>query len=75
MSELTYIKGKDACLEASITNMQTILQAAGFDIVEASWLNPVANVYSLHIHDARCPGLFTNGNGTSRKATLSSSLG
>ncbi|WP_019556211.1 30S ribosomal protein S12 methylthiotransferase accessory factor YcaO [Thiomicrorhabdus arctica] len=75
MSELTYIKGKDACLEASITNMQTILQAAGFDIVEASWLNPVANVYSLHIHDARCPGLFTNGKGTSRKATLASALG
>ncbi len=75
MSELTYIKGKDACLEASITNMQSILQAAGFDIVEASWLNPVANVYSLHIHDARCPGLFTNGKGTSRKATLASALG
>ncbi len=75
MSELTYIKGKDACLEASITNMQSILQAAGFDIVEASWLNPVTNVYSLHIYDARCPGLFTNGKGTSRKSTLASALG
>lgn len=75
MSELTYIKGKDACLEASITNMQSILQAAGFDIVEASWLNPVPNVYSLHILDARCPGLFTNGKGTSRKSTLASALG
>ncbi len=75
MSELTYIKGKDACLEASITNMQSILKAAGFDIVEASWLNPVSSVYSLHILDARCPGLFTNGKGTSRKATLASALG
>lgn len=75
MSELTYIKGKDDCLESSIANMQSILKDAGFDIVEASWLNPVTNVYSLHIYDARCPGLFTNGKGTSRKATLASALG
>ncbi|MDG6777997.1 30S ribosomal protein S12 methylthiotransferase accessory factor YcaO [Thiomicrorhabdus sp. zzn3] len=75
MSELTFIKGKDACLETSIENMQTILKKAGFDIVEASWLNPVPNVYSLHIYDQNCPGLFTNGKGTSRKATLASALG
>ena len=75
MSELTYIKGKDVCLETSITSMQSILKEAGFDIVEASWLNPVTNVFSLHIYDARCPGLFTNGKGTSRKSTLASALG
>jgi len=75
MSELTYIKGKDECLESSIANMQRILREAGFDIVEASWLNPVTNVFSLHIYDARCPGLFTNGKGTSRKSTLASALG
>ncbi|GKT12345.1 MAG: ribosomal protein S12 methylthiotransferase accessory factor [Thiomicrorhabdus sp.] len=75
MSELTYIKGKDVCLETSITNMQSILKEAGFEIVEASWLNPVTNVFSLHIYDARCPGLFTNGKGTSRKSTLASALG
>jgi len=75
MSELTYIKGKDACLETSIERMQSILKDAGFDIVEASWLNPVPNVYSVHIYDRNCPGLFTNGKGTSRKATLASALG
>jgi len=75
VSELTYIKGKDDCLEASIANMQRILKKAGFEIVEASWLNPVTNVFSLHIYDARCPGLFTNGKGTSRKSTLASALG
>ncbi len=75
MSELTYIKGKDECLESSIANMQRILKDVGFDIVEASWLNPVTNVFSLHIYDARCPGLFTNGKGTSRKSTLASALG
>jgi len=75
MSELTYIKGKDACLENSITNMQSTLSSMGFKIKEASWLNPVNNVFSLHIHDERCLGLFTNGKGTSRKSTLASALG
>ncbi|MDG6772983.1 30S ribosomal protein S12 methylthiotransferase accessory factor YcaO [Thiomicrorhabdus sp. ZW0627] len=75
MSELTFIKGKDACLETSIEKMQNILKQAGFEIVEASWLNPVSNVYSVHIYDQNCPGLFTNGKGTSRKATLASALG
>lgn len=75
MSEVTYIKGKDACLEDSIARMQGILQQAGFDIAEASWLNPVPSVFSVHIHDKKCPGLFTNGKGTSRKSTLASALG
>lgn len=75
MSEVTYIKGKDACLENSIDNIHNVLKKMNFQIKEASWLNPVENVYSLNIHDERCPGLFTNGKGTSRKATLASALG
>lgn len=75
MSELTYIKGKDACLEDSIAKMQATLKKMDFEIEEASWLNPVNNVFSLHINDKRCPGLFTNGKGTSRKSTLASALG
>ncbi|QCU90176.1 30S ribosomal protein S12 methylthiotransferase accessory factor YcaO [Thiomicrorhabdus sediminis] len=75
MSELTYIKGKDACLENSINTMQSQLKSMGFQIDEASWLNPVKNVYSLHINDKRCPPIFTNGKGTSRKACLASALG
>jgi ribosomal protein S12 methylthiotransferase accessory factor len=75
MSEVTFIKGKDACLENSIASMHETLKNMGFKIHEASWLNPVNNVFSLHIHDERCPGLFTNGKGTSRKSTLASALG
>lgn len=75
MVEQTFIKGKDACLEDSINKMQTLLGKAGFDIEEASWLNPVPNVYSVHIRDKNCPALFTNGKGASRKATLASALG
>jgi ribosomal protein S12 methylthiotransferase accessory factor len=75
VSEVTFIKGKDQSLEQSITTMQTTLAHQGFDINEVNWLNPVENIYSLHIHDKVCPGLFTNGKGASRKATLASALG
>lgn len=75
MSEVTFIKGKDESLENSIRLMQSSLSDAGFKIDEVKWLNPAENIYSLHIHDQVCPGLFTNGKGASRKATLASALG
>lgn len=71
----TYIKGKDAALESSIETMQQQLLALGFDIEEASWLNPVPNVFSVHIRDRDCGLMFTNGKGTSRKSCLASALG
>ena len=74
-TECTYIKGKDDSLEQSIFRMQSILQETGFEIEEASWLNPIPHVYSVHIRDGRNPGLFTNGKGSSQKATLASALG
>ncbi|MBU0657003.1 MAG: YcaO-like family protein [Gammaproteobacteria bacterium] len=75
MQAQTFIPGKDAALEASIESMQAKLQNLGFNIEEASWLNPVANVWSVHIHDRDCPMLFTNGKGASQKAALASALG
>lgn len=45
----TFIPGKDAALEVSIDAFQTKLKKLGFDIEEASWLNPVPNVWSVHI--------------------------
>jgi ribosomal protein S12 methylthiotransferase accessory factor len=75
MSEVTFIKGKDQSLENSIAFMQATLAEQGFDINEVKWLNPIENIFSLHIHDKVCPGLFTNGKGASRKATLASALG
>ncbi|UQB43384.1 YcaO-like family protein [Thiomicrospira microaerophila] len=75
MSEVTFIKGKDQSLENSIAFMQQTLKQQSFEINEVNWLNPVENIYSLHIHDRVCPGLFTNGKGASRKATLASALG
>ncbi len=71
----THILGKDAALEDSIASMQQKLQALGYSIVEQSWLNPIANVWSVHIRDRDCALLFTNGKGASKKAALASALG
>ncbi len=71
----TFIPGKDAALEISIERMQKQLKQLGFNIEEASWLNPVANVWSVHIRDKDCSLCFTNGKGASKKAALASALG
>ncbi|MGL5948379.1 MAG: 30S ribosomal protein S12 methylthiotransferase accessory factor YcaO [Aeromonas sp.] len=75
MREHTFIVGKDAALEDSIARFQRQLSALGFDIEEASWLNPVPHVWSVHIRDKACPLCFTNGKGASKKAALASALG
>ena len=75
MNDKTYIKGKDAALEESIASMQKKLVALNFDIEEASWLNPVPNVFSVHIRDKDCGLMFTNGKGTTKKSCLASALG
>lgn len=71
----TYIAGKDAALEESIERFQKQLKQLGFIIEEASWLNPVPNVWSVHIRDTECPACFTNGKGATQKAALASALG
>ena len=75
MSDKTWIKGKDAALEESIERMSRQLETLGIDIEQASWLNPVPHVYSVHIRDRDCGLMFTNGKGASEKACLASALG
>lgn len=71
----TFIPGKDAALEDSIARFQQKLLDLGFDIEEASWLNPVPHVWSVHIRDKECALCFTNGKGATKKAALASALG
>ncbi|OEE70025.1 ribosomal protein S12 methylthiotransferase accessory factor YcaO [Enterovibrio norvegicus FF-33] len=71
----TYIPGKDAALEESINRFESKLTAAGFNVEPVSWLNPVPNVWSVHIRDVDAPMNFTNGKGASKKAALASALG
>ncbi|QLB12569.1 ribosomal protein S12 methylthiotransferase accessory factor [Bisgaardia hudsonensis] len=75
MSEKTFILGKDAALEESIQKFQQKLTALNFNIEEVSWLNPVPNVWSVHIRDKDCPLCFSNGKGATKKAALASALG
>lgn len=75
MSHKTIILGKDAPLEDTISRLRNLLLEWGFDVEEASWLNPVPNVWSVHIRDRYCPYLFTNGKGTTKDAALASALG
>lgn len=75
MTEKTMIMGKDAPLEETIQRLRGLLLDVGFDVEEASWLNPVPNVWSVHIRDRYCPYLFTNGKGITKDAALASALG
>ena len=75
MSEKTYIKGKDCALESTIETMHAKLKAWDIQVEEVSWLNPVPYVHSLHIRDASCGLMFTNGKGASKKSCLASALG
>ncbi len=75
MTQKTMIVGKDAPLEDTISRLKNKLLDWGFDVEEASWLNPVPNVWSVHIRDRFCPYLFTNGKGLTKDAALASALG
>ena len=75
MTKKTMIVGKDAPLEETISRLKNKLLDWGFDVEEASWLNPVPNVWSVHIRDRFCPNLFTNGKGITKDAALASALG
>jgi len=70
-----FIPGKDASLESSIATMQAKLAALGFHVEERSWLNPVADIWSVHVSERDCPQMFTNGKGASKEAALASALG
>lgn len=75
MSEKTYIKGKDLDLETTIDTMLAKLAKWDIEIEEASWLNPVPYVHSLHIRDASCDLMFTNGKGATKMSCQASALG
>ena len=71
----TFILGKDAALEDSINYFHQQLASYDLEVKEASWLNPVPNVWSVHIQNTQCPLCFANGKGASKKAALASALG
>ena len=70
-----FIPGKDASLEQAIASMQAKLAAHGFELEECTWLNPVDNVWSVHVRNRACHLMFTNGKGASKLAAHASALG
>ena len=70
-----FIPGKDASLEHSIASMQGKLATLGFELEECSWLNPVDNVWSVHVRNRECPLMFTNGKGATKLAAHASASG
>ncbi len=75
MTDKTFIKGKDCDVESSIQSMLEKLDSFDIAVKEASWLNPVPYVHSVHIHDKDCGLMFTNGKGACDKSSLASALG
>ncbi len=66
---------KEVPFSDSVNNMLRLLKQCGIDIEEASWLNPVSNVWSVHIRIPGCSSIFTNGKGITKEAALASALG
>lgn len=75
MQTESFIPGKDAPLESTISTMQAKLAARGFHLDESSWLNPVESIWSVHVRDRECPMLFSNGKGATKLAARASALG
>lgn len=75
MTAKTFIPGKDAALEDSIVRLRASIEALGFHIEEARWLNPAPYIWSVHIHDRDCAQVFSNGKGASPEAALASAYG
>ena len=71
----SFIPGKDASLESTISTMQQKLAIRGFHLDESSWLNPVESIWSVHVRDRDCPMLFANGKGATMLAARASALG
>ncbi len=75
MSNQTFIKGKDSDLESTIETMYSKINAVGIELEASSKLNPISNVYSLHLHDKEYRMMFTNGKGACEKSCEASALG
>ena len=75
MHTQTYIPGKDAPLEETVTKVHECITELGVDLVEVSHLNPIPNCWSVHLQAANCHALYTNGKGVSKLSSLASGIG
>lgn len=72
---MTNIVGKDAALEDTLSRFKSIAQELQLDLVEEQWLNPLPDLWSVHLSIASCPAIYSNGKGSSHDAALASAYG
>ncbi len=72
MPKKTYLPGKDAALEDTISRTGSLLESRGFPIITDSWRNPAPHCWSVHILSSECPWLSANGKGSSKAACRAS---
>ncbi|SIN91496.1 ribosomal protein S12 methylthiotransferase accessory factor [Sulfurivirga caldicuralii] len=70
-----FLTGKARSLEDALSVMESALAHLGIQPVVEKWLHPAPFIWSVHVHDASCPALFSNGKGISREAALASAYG
>ena len=73
--DMTTIAGKDAALEDTLSRFKKVASELKIDLVEEQWLNPLPDLWSVHLAVANCPAIFSNGKGSTRDAALCSAYG
>ena len=72
---MTTIAGKDASLEDSLSRFKQIAAQLKLEMIEDTWLNPLPDLWSVHLSLAKCPAIYSNGKGSSKDAALCSAYG
>ncbi len=72
---MTTIAGKDAALEDTLSRFKQVAQELKLDLVEEQWLNPLPDLWSVHLSIANCPAIYSNGKGSTQDAALCSAYG
>lgn len=72
---MTTIAGKDASLEDSLSRFKQVAAQLKLEMIEDTWLNPLPDLWSVHLSLAKCPAIYSNGKGSSKDAALCSAYG
>lgn len=72
---MTTIAGKDAALEDTLSRFKQVAKELKLDLVEEQWLNPLPDLWSVHLSIANCPAIYSNGKGSTQDAALCSAYG
>lgn len=72
---MTTIAGKDASLEDSLSRFKQVAAQLKLEMTEDTWLNPLPDLWSVHLSLTDCPAIYSNGKGSTRDAALCSAYG